>query len=509
MRGSFEEMKKYIAQQDEMIIQANEKQHERTRAIGGPRPFPASKSDRQLGQLAAADYGADIQAKRKNVFRRALKSLSMKSSNDLTKIEDMLEQLLDEVEALREAQEGRNVGTTPGTGPASLNSNGHGTSNPDGYEPEGLAGTGSPGDQSAFTSNSSRPVGDTRPVSLRRASENRVSTVPEGDEELDSYEQPLLDREVPYDDRVPARHERGVSEPLGTPPRKPVPAGALSQETTPRKSDEKSRKHKSSSSSFFKISRWSKTTASSVGEGIRNSIQPNRKERPISGVSRSGSDLANQDAYNAGFYDTQGDNRLCSSYTLDEEQQDNRPPSPLVPSQVSEGPVYKAHRDSFNLQHPQPQKGPTDRYQNHLEFQAQDFAPTSPTSERWGSQSSLSRLSANPNRYSGGGARRTPISDMAYSELSSATGPPRPPKVKDAGPLIPQRPPKIKEEDERSQQSASRNNSTKYSPSSQPPQRKPTGPRPITSAGQQIPSNIKRNRYRGSPNQIDYDDDEY
>ncbi|KAH8702055.1 hypothetical protein BGW36DRAFT_289885 [Talaromyces proteolyticus] len=509
MRNSFEGMKKYIAQQDELLIQANEKQHERTRAIGGPRPLPTSRSDRQL---ATADYGADIQAKRKNVFRRALKSLSMKSSNDLTKIEDMLEQLLDEVEALRAAQEGRSVGHAPGTGPASINSNGQGAFNPDGYEPEGQAGTGSPGDQSEFTSNSSRPLADTRPMSTRRASENRISTVPEGDEEIESYEQPLLDREVPYDDRVPAHHERGLSEPLGTPPRKPVPTGALSQETTPRKSDEKTRKHKSSSSSFFKISRWSKTTASSVGEGIRNSIQPTRKERPLSGVSRSGSDLANHDAYNADFYDAQGDDRLRSDTPLEDQQEENRPPSPLVPSQISEGPVYKAHRDSFNLQHPQPQKGPTDRYQNHLEFQAQDYAPNSPTSERWGSQSSLSRISGNPNRYSGGGARRTPISDLGYSEVSSMTGPPRPPKVKDAGPLVPQRPPKIKEEDERSTHTdrfSSRNSNARYSPSSQPPQRKPTGPRPITSAGQQSPSNIKRTRYRGSPNQIDYDDDDY
>ncbi|EEA24150.1 hypothetical protein TMatcc_007227 [Talaromyces marneffei ATCC 18224] len=505
MRSSFLEMKKFIAEQDDMILQANEKQHERTRAIGGPRPLPASRSNRQL---AAADYGEEVQAKRRNVFRRAMKSLSLKSSNDLTKIEDMLEQLLDEVEALRTAQ--GSVGTGPATNAASLNSNVIAGAYPDGYEPEGLAGTGSPGGQSGYTSNSSRPLADARPMNTRRASENRISTVLEGDEEVDAYEQPLLEREVPYDERVP--DERGIPGHLGTPPRKPVPTGSGSQETTPRKSDEKARKHKSNSSSFFKMSRWSKTTASSAGDNVRNSMQTARKERPSSEMSRSGSDLANKDHYTTGdFYDPHGDDRLRSTFTLDEEQQNNRPPSPLVPSQVSEGPKYKAHRDSLNLQHPQPQKGPTDRYQTHLESQAQVYAPTSPTSERWGSQSSLPHYSTNANRMSSGNARLTPISDAGYSEVSSSRGPPRPPKVKDAGPLVPQRPPKIKEDagSPHTDRFSAQNSRGSASPVNAPPTRKPTGPRPITSSGQFSPSNIKRTQYRGSPNKIDYDDDEY
>ncbi|OKL64506.1 hypothetical protein UA08_00465 [Talaromyces atroroseus] len=505
MRSSFLEMKKYIAEQDDMLMQANEKQHERTRAIGGPRPLPASRSNRQF---AAAEYGEEAQAKRRNVFRRALKSLSVKSSNDLTKIEDMLEQLLDEVEALRTAQEGRGVG--PSANAASINSNGNGGVYADGYEPEGQAGTGSPGEQSGYTSNSSRLLADNRPMAMRRPSENRISTVLEGDEEIDTYEQPLLEREVPYDERVV--DERSVPGQLGTPPRKPVPTGSGSQETTPRKSEEKSRKHKSSSSSFFKISRWSKTTASTVGDGIRNSIQPSRKERPSSEMSRSGSDLANQNHYNAGgFYDPHGDDRLRSTFTVDDEQQDNRPPSPLVPSQVSEGPKYKAHRDSLNLQHPQPQKGPTDRYQNHLEYQAQDYAPTSPTSERWGSQSSLPQYGTNTNRYSNGNARLTPISDAGHSEVSSSRGPPRPPKIKDAEPLVPQRPPKIKDDQMsgHADRFATQSSGGSASPGTQPPTRKLTGPRPITSSGQYSPSNVKRHQYRGSPNRIDYDADDY
>jgi hypothetical protein len=496
MRNSFEDIKRFIAEQDEVLMQANDKQHEHTqRVIGGPRPPPASRSARQA---AADEYGEELQTKRRNVFKRALKSLSLKSSNDLSKIEEMLEQLLDDVEALRVGQEGRSVGAGPGTQPGSINSNGQtGNSYQDpGYEPEGQAGTSSTGDQSGYTSNSSRPVPENRAPNAQRGSENRISTVPEGDEEIEEYETPLLERDVPYDDRVASQEERAVSERLATPPRV---TGALSNETTPRKSEEKSRKHKSSSSSFFpKISRWSKTTASSMGEGIRNSIQSNRKERPVSEASRSGSDLAHGH-YNTGdYYDPNGDDRIRSNYTLDEQQQENRPPSPLVPSQVSENPKYRAHRDSLNLQHPQPRQGPTDRYQSHLESQAQEFAnPVSPMSDNWGSSSSLPGMNANTNRYSAGG-RLTPISDAGYSEASSQNAPPRPPKIKDDGPLIPQRPPKVKEGEQPS-----------HTDRFAVPQRKPTGPRPITSSGRYSPSNIKRHRYRGSPNQVDDDDDEY
>ncbi|KAL1966705.1 hypothetical protein VTN77DRAFT_3902 [Rasamsonia byssochlamydoides] len=494
MRNSFEDMKRFIAQQDEMLMQANDKQHERTqRVIGGPRPQPAPRSARQT---STDEYGEEIQTKRRNVFRRALKSLSLKSSNDLSKIEEMLEQLLDEVEALRAAQEGRNLGGGPGTQPGSIHSNGQtGNSYQDGYEPEGQAGTPSTGGQSGYTSNSSRQVAENRGLNAQR-SENRVSTVPEGDVEIEPYEQPLLERDVPYDGR---QEERGVSESVATPPRD------TSNETTPGKSEEKSRKHKSSSSSFFpKFSRWSKTTASSVGENIRNTIQSGRKERPLSSESRSGSDLARGPYNTEDFYDPNGDDRLRSKFTLNEEQRESRPPSPLVPSQVSENPKYRAHRDSLNLQHPQPRQGPTDRYQSRLESQAQNFTnPASPNSDAWASNSSL----PTPNRYSGGGGRLTPISDAGYSETSSLaerqSAPPRPPKIKDDGPLVPQRPPKVKEGEQPSytERFVSRTH--------QPPQRRPTGPRPNPSSGRYSPANFQRQQYRGSPNQIDYGEDEY
>ncbi|KAF7586156.1 hypothetical protein BBP40_009389 [Aspergillus hancockii] len=434
MRNSFEEMKKFIAQQDGLIMEASDRQHDRTyRALGGPRPLPAStRSARQ----PSTDDGEDMRAKRKNVFKRALKGLSLKSSNDLSRIEDMLEQLLDEVEALRDGQDEK-LGRTA-TRTTSVD--------PEGYEPEGHAGTSSPDHSGYLLSTSSRPMPEPRGNGLRRDSENRVSTVPEADEETDLNEREFLSPNLMLDNTNNRQERAGPS----SPPQAPMASGALSNETSP-KTNEKAKKHKSSSSSFFpKISRWSKTTASSMGDNIRNSIQPGRKERPSFDASRSGSDL--QGPYRtADWYDPQGDDRLRSNYTFEDRQDENRPPSPLVPSQVSEAPKYRAHRDSLDLQHPQPRQGPTGRYQSQLETQAQIYGmPSGAPSDQWGSNPSLSGVNANPRRSSGA-SRLSPISDAGYSETSSRhTGPLRPPKIKDDGPLVPERPPKVKEDEERS-----------------------------------------------------------
>ncbi|CAG8906215.1 unnamed protein product [Penicillium egyptiacum] len=489
MRTSFEQMKKFIADQDDLIMDTSDRGHERThRALGGPRPLPPSASrNRQLNM-------ADEDDKRKSIFKRALKGLSLKSGGDLAKIEGMLEQLLGEVEALRSGQDG----LSPHSGPRM------GSTEASGYETPGTNGVAAETSRSPYGSGSSRPANG-----QRRDSDQRVSTVHEVDEdlELDDHDQ-FLTSHLPVRDAP--RHERSGSLPLDTPLRKPVATSARSTETTP-----KARKHKSSSSSIFpKISRWSKSTATSMGDGIRNSIQPSRKERPTSDESRSGSDLAPHGPYKGEYYDPQGDDRIRSTYTLDDEQE-NRPPSPLVPSQVSEPPKYRGHRGSLELQHPQPRQGPTGRYQSRLETEAQIYeGPVSPTgSDQWESNPSLSAVNPPQNRNSGvsGATRLSPISDAGYSETSSRAnrtpGPPRPPKVKDAGPLIPERSPKVAD-DEEAAYSGDRvvsRSSAIYSP----PTRKPTGPRPLTSAGSYSPGNIKRTRYRGSPAQIDYEDEQY
>lgn len=116
-----------------------------------------------------------------------------------------------------------------------------------------------------------------------------------------------------------------------------------------------------------------------------------------------------------------------------------------------EDPKYKAHRNSLNLQHPQPRPGPTHRYQTQLETQAQDFgSPMSPKSVEWGSSTSVNRLPQNANRYSHGTnatEQMSPVSDAGYSHHSQglAAAPARPPKEPlTSSPPGPERPPKVR-----------------------------------------------------------------
>lgn len=463
MRNSFEEMKKFIADQDDFLIDTGNKQHDRTvqKIVGGPRPQPLALPKFQR-HSSTEDDTEDSPAKRRSVFRRALKGLSSRNQNDISKIEEMLVHLLGEVEGLKAVQ-----GIRPGGGDAraeSLNSyNNMRAAGPDGYEPEGQAGTGSTGHSGYFSNPPSREASAMRNRDSRRGSQNRVSTVLEADEEPDLQDQEVLENRNNQLLTPTRQNARAGSVPLGTPPQTQIPVGTQSNEHTPRTGTDRSRKHKSSSSSFFpKISRWSRTTASSVGDNFRNSMD-RRQQRPFSEASRSGEDLQQYDAND--HYDPHGEDRLRSNESLENEQvirdmaQENRPPSPLIPSQVSEDPKYQAHRNSLNLQHPQPRPGPTHRFQHHLESQAQNFgsrSPISPTSDTFGSDPTLARyVPGVTNRYSGLAGSLAPISDAGYSETSGAeqaAAPPRPPKVKDDGPLIPSgssRPPKLASKENR------------------------------------------------------------
>ena len=458
MRNSFEEMKKFIAEQDDILVDHSNKQHDRTIqkiVLGGPRPQPVG-TPRALRASSADGEAEDAQAKKRNVFRRALKGLSSRNQNDISKIEEMLTHLLGEVEGLKTMQGAQpSVNATRADSLDSYRSDR--AAGGDGYEPEGQAGTGSTGHSGYFSNPPSRGNSAMRNMDSRRASNNRVSTVLE-EEEIEAHEQDILDNQFENNEQLltPTKENtRAGSVPLATPPQTHVPIGTQSNEHTPKTGTDKSRKHKSSSSSFFpKVSRWSKTTASSFGDNFRNS---QRRERPLSGASRSG-ELHQYD--NNDHYDNAGEDRLRSpgSFTHEEANQENRPPSPLIPSQVSqisEDPKYQAHRNSLNLQHPQPRPGPTQRFQHHLETQAQSYgsrSPISPTSDTFGSDPALARYIPGPGkRYSGHAGNLSPISDAGYSE-TSASAPPRPPKVKDEGPLIPagpSRPPKIATKDNR------------------------------------------------------------
>ena len=502
MRNSFEDMKRFITEQDDMILDETDRQHEDTvkKVIGGPRPQPGMS---QTLQRPGTDDSMDEKAsKKQNVFKRALKGLGSKNASDLARMEAMLVQLLGEVETLKANQEGRSSSSARRQG--SYSPYNVQTPRDDGYEPEGRAGTSSTG-QSGYFSHS--PVKPMRSNEGRKMSGTRISTVLEGDEDLESHEEEVLNHGQRYEDEeddmpTPTRESfRGGSVPLGTPPGDPPitsTGGAIqSAENTPRTGGtDKSRKHKSSSSSFFPkmYSRWSKTTASTNYENNRLSQPPpmptqqqqTPRQRPLSEASRSGSSLGDGGYNVEDHYNPTGADRLRSQNSLLDDDEDpnnvnrldspsqearphsqtSRPRSPLIPSTVSDNnPKYQAHRNSLNLQHPQPRPGPTHRYQTALEHQASAYpstggspGPVSPSSDQWGSNPTLARYSAHhppsSQRYSGNTGNLSPInSDAGYSDVSAAeermaseqrvmnAGPPRPPKIRDDGkaPLIPAR----------------------------------------------------------------------
>ncbi len=461
MRNHFEDMQKFITDQGDNLLDSTEKQHEKTqKAIGGPRPQPVTRP------TVSATSEDDVPSKRRNVFQRALRGLGAKNSTELQNIETMLMRLLDEVEGLRATQPA-GVAREPPRSTSYTSADNVRPPTDTGYEPEGQAGTSSTGDRSGFFSNNSSRQADYRNYSTHRDSGNRVSTVMEGDEEYDEYGNDLgqatagnvqqsgsrTPRATPPRNAA-ASQARGNSVPSHTPPRMhDSNMASLSHENTPQMSggDGSGKKHKSFASSFFPkmVSRWSKTTASS--ENYRASQQ---RVRPYSEHSRSGSQLGEYDYE----HDPQGDDRLRSNTSLqrDQYEDENRPPSPLIPSQVSDNPKYQAHRNSINLQHPQPRQGPTGRFQSRLESEAQYYdpeqmSPTSQTSSQWEAHSGLQPQQTNTSY----GGHLSPISDAADSteqglhndnrsiRTASSLGPPRPPKIPNEEPLVPQRPPKV------------------------------------------------------------------
>ncbi|KAL0942390.1 uncharacterized protein CTRU02_200276 [Colletotrichum truncatum] len=425
MRNSFEDLKKLLANTEDVIIKEVQENTEETvkNAIGGPRPYPGSLPRSIKGYSGASQNSTlDETTKKSNFFRKALKGLSAKGTNDLSRIEDMLNQLLSEVDTLK-AQTVR-PGMVSGRQSYENLTPEMQYEQDRGYEPEGQAGTSitSHGSQSGMSS-----FAQSRGPSKLGYEPNRISTVHEDNEE-DYHQEP--EYRSPQGLRTPTREfQRGGSVPLGTPPQPDNNQNAsLSNDNTPR--TEKGKKHKSrgSSSWFPKISRWSESTATSVSKAFRgsgSSKKENDGEFLQHPPSRSGSDLRYDDRYQDEYQSDQ----LHSGFSQQDlsavpQRLETVPPAPGT-YMTPEDPKYKAHRNSVNLQHPQPRQGQTERFKAALESQAYEYdTPMSPKSADWaGSATSLHRLPANVNRYSGG-------SGAATGEYwnSSPAGPPRPPK---------------------------------------------------------------------------------
>ena len=93
MRNSFEDMKKALADQRRDIVTDVDHNTERSvqKLLQGPRPLPPSTPRRSRYSKSDEDVDEEgmQRAKRASVFKRALKGLSMGSSKDLERIEDM------------------------------------------------------------------------------------------------------------------------------------------------------------------------------------------------------------------------------------------------------------------------------------------------------------------------------------------------------------------------------------------------------------------------------------
>ena len=494
MRQNFDEMKRFIAEQDSKIMQNADRGADQTvqKVLGGPRPQPlgSPRTPRQSDE--------EIQTKRKGVLRRALKGLTgSKSSNDLAKVENMLMHILDNVEDLKH-QGTRNEPTRSYTND-SLDTYERLRNAPDsGYEPEGQAGTSSTASHSGYFSIT--PRGEKQQYHSgydgRRGSVNRVSTVLEGDEEdLEPHESHVLDHQFENNERLltptqDVQRQRGFS-PSNTPPHQAATYNnGQANDLTPR-STEKQQKHKSNSSSVFggvpKISRWSKTTASSAPDpATLDSPGGMRNDRALSETSRSGSAL---DGYDDEPYELKDDDRLRSTQSLAREQERRsmrsqastitRTPSPLIPSEASikhqdyyedvrepspiqedldpefDDPKYQAHRNSLLLQHPQPRQGPTGRHQNTLETQAHEYDPISAASSDV-SQRTVSDF--DPALWGSSGTAGLAKHRLSQLEPLSPVSMNSPPTYggsrmgRDDGPLVPQQksqvPPKVPYEPE-------------------------------------------------------------
>jgi hypothetical protein len=484
MRHEFEEMKRFIAEQDRKIMENTDRDAEYTvkKVLGGPRPQPTA-----LPRTVHGTYNEeDLPTKRKNVFKRALKGLSKRGSNDLTKIEDMLNQILGDVEDLKLTQGDRPAMSLRGSSFDSYEDRAH-YGRDSGYEPEGQAGTSSTPNRSGRLSNHSGNASVPSPKENaassqeryfhsgydgRRDSINRVSTVMEeesndGKSLLDEHETHVLNHQFENNERLLTPTQESFNRRSGSFDSTSTP---VQQRHSPPDSQagagspEKQRKQ--SVFGIPKISRWSKTTTSSFPE---NSDVNGKRRSQYTNASSSGESLGSNGAgYYGNGYALQSEDRLRSTQSLVKEQavrehvSDNRSvrsglsdmirtPSPLIPSETGsqldnipiilpdddddevdnfDDPKYSAHRDSLLLQHPQPRPGPTHRHQTNLENEARTYS--GPDHFETGTGSDLSQRTVDSDFDPLQWGSNPSLSLARTNKLSGI------PPGKDNGPLVPE-----------------------------------------------------------------------
>ncbi|XXH04264.1 hypothetical protein Hte_010678 [Hypoxylon texense] len=459
MRNSFEDIKKMLIDSEDLIINEVKENTEKTvkRHLGGPRPFPGSGSRSIQGGSQAGTEDANV--KKRNLLRRALQGLSAKGSNDLGRIEDLLNQLLNDVDVLKHQTAGGPMMSTRAQSIDNIQPEVQ-YEQDRGYEPEGHAGTStaSHASQSGHLSIPQSRGTSYRAGNERKFSDHRISTVPEDEGEYNDHSAPPASQYEMHGGMLSPSEERprGGSVPLGTPPHNTSQTQnySMSNENTPRTEESKKHKSRGSSSIFPKISRWSETTTSSIGRVFRGSATSKKHDPPEEFLqhppSRSASDLGNYDQFqqqpvyqsdklHTGFSEqdlvppASGNAPDTAAMQQIRQSPMQQPPAPATYA-TPEDPKYRAHRNSLLLQHPQPRPGQTEHFRTALESSAQEYdMPMSPRSTDWaGSATSLNRFPAqSSNRYSDNSATNQPHGeDYQWQSMTSPSpqGPPRPPK---------------------------------------------------------------------------------
>ena len=107
MRNSFEDMKKLVAEQEAQAFGNEDNQRSGSGTVLGGPQFKSSQKPKSTDTTDGLNNG-EIATKRRNVFKRALKGLKVKNSDELARVEQMLVQLLGQVEDLKAAHGSKN-----------------------------------------------------------------------------------------------------------------------------------------------------------------------------------------------------------------------------------------------------------------------------------------------------------------------------------------------------------------------------------------------------------------
>ena len=480
MRNNFDELKNFVDMQGQVSRRhnSNDAKEVVSKIMTGTRAAALSSGAAPRSSRftsPSSEKTDEPPVKKKNIFKRALSGLGSRNEKDLSKIEDMLVQLLDDVDSLKDAHASSlALGSQQSQAlPArtSLDSYERLRAAPEsGYEPDGQAGTSStPNASGTFSPANSRQSAHRMHsgYNVTRDPNSRISTVLEHPDEntppdprYENDDGMITPTQEAHNQRAAtATSVAGNTIPsVGASDYHTPPSGGHSRgfsggnvhltPNTPRSGDPKGRQ-KSVSSSVFggvpRISRWSKTTTSSAP---RDSFQ---RDRPYSEASRSGSDVNVLPGADGEPYEPHDDDRLRSANSLQGDgQASGRSPSPLLPEHdlPMDDPKYRANRHSLTLQHPQPRQGSTHRHQSHLESEAYNYAgkpmsdkssegpanPGSPPGDVFGSNPGLAK-----NRFSVRGSRSRGTSGEYGTPQSTGSGGYRaPPKPRDEGPLVPQ-----------------------------------------------------------------------